>query len=101
MAEYKKALKKSELAPGTGKTVKIEDQVVAVFNVAGAFYAISNACAHRGGPLGEGDLAGNEVTCPWHGWAFNVTNGCATHTAASVKTYPVQVEGEDVLVSIS
>ena len=100
MPEFKKAATKSEVQPGTGKTVNVDGQAIALFNVEGSIYAISNTCAHRGGPLGEGDLAGKEVTCPWHGWTYDVTNGNATKTAASVKSYPVKVEGEDVLVSV-
>lgn len=100
MAEFVKAAKISEIPQGTGKTVKLEGQAVALFNVAGNFYATSNTCAHRGGPLGEGSLEGQIVTCPWHGWSFDVATGAATHQAASVKTYPVKTEGEDVLVSI-
>ena len=100
MADFKKAASKSEIQAGTGKTVELEGQAIALFNVGGTFYALSNTCAHRGGPLGEGDLAGNQVTCPWHGWTYDVTSGNATHTAASVKTYQVKVEGDDVLVAL-
>ena len=100
MAEFKKAITKSELQPGAGKSVKVDGHDIAIFNLDGSFYAISNTCAHRGGPLGEGDLSGKEVTCPWHGWTYDVTTGNATHTAASVKTYPVKVEGEDVFISL-
>jgi len=73
---------------------------VALFNVAGSFYATADACAHRGGPLSEGDLAGTTVTCPWHAWSYDVTLGSATHQAASVKSFPIKVEGDDVLVGI-
>ena len=100
MPEFKKAAAKSEIGPGTGKAVDMDGQTIALFNVDGNFYALSNTCAHRGGPLGEGGLSGKEVTCPWHGWSYDVTSGNATHTAASVKTYPVKVEGENILVSI-
>ena len=100
MALFKKALSISEVQPGTGKTVNIDGEAIAVFNVDGNFYAISNTCAHRGGPLGEGDLSGKEVTCPWHGWSYDVTTGNATHTAASVKAYQVKIEGNDVLISV-
>jgi nitrite reductase/ring-hydroxylating ferredoxin subunit len=100
MAEFKKALTKSELQPGMGKTIQVNGQDIAVFNVDGNFYAINNTCAHRGGPLGEGDLSGKEVACPWHGWTYDVTTGNATHKAASVACYPVKIEGEDVLIGI-
>lgn len=51
------------------------DHVVAIFNVDGQFYALDGVCPHQGGPLGEGTLEGGIVTCPWHGWQFNVRSG--------------------------
>ena len=60
--------KASEIPPGTGKCVTANNVSVALFNVGGTFHAISNTCPHRGGPLGDGDLAGDVVTCPWHGF---------------------------------
>lgn len=101
MPEYIKAAKKSDIPAGTGKRVEIAGQKVAVFNVGGAFYAISDTCAHRGGPLSEGTLEGSTVTCPWHGWSYDVNTGAAVHQAASVAAYPLKLEGEDVLVAVS
>ena len=100
MAEFMKAASKSEIPAGTGKAVDVGGQKVALFNVDGTFYAIANACAHRGGPLGEGDLSGSTVTCGWNGWQYDVKTGAALHKSASVKSYPVKVQGEDVLVEI-
>ena len=100
MAEFVKAAKTSEVPQGGGKAVSVGGQKVAIFNAGGSFHAISDACAHRGGPLSEGTLEGSTVTCPWHGWSYDVTTGSAVHQAASVKTYPVKVEGDDILVQI-
>lgn len=101
MTELKKALKVSDLVPGSGKTVEVEGKQIAVFNVEGQFHAIDNTCLHRGGPLGEGSLCNQEVTCPWHGWEFNVTTGEAAHDPSQkIKVYDVKVEGEDVLIGV-
>ncbi len=96
----KKIAKTSDLVPGSGKVVEAEGETIALLNVEGTFYAIGNTCHHRGGPLGEGSLEGNTVTCPWHGAQFNVTTGevLAPPAATGVKSYPVRVEGEDVLI---
>jgi nitrite reductase/ring-hydroxylating ferredoxin subunit len=64
-----------DLPPGAGTCVDAGDRTLAVFNVDGALYAVDNTCPHRGGPLGEGDLDGTVVTCPWHGWRYDVTTG--------------------------
>lgn len=77
-----------EVAPGTGKVVELEDRVLAVFNVGGDFYVIDNTCLHRGGPLGEGFLDGKMVTCPWHGWEYDVSTGeNSLNPSLKVNTY--------------
>ncbi len=78
-----------------------DDKVVALYNVDGTFYALDGVCPHAGGPLGEGTLRGNIVTCPWHGWQFNVTNGQNCLNARLPHTcYKVKVEGDGVYVEL-
>ncbi len=101
MAVLTKVAKKSEIPPGTGKAIEVGGKTIAVFNCEGTFYAVDNTCKHRGGPLGEGSLAGTTVTCPWHGWEYDVTSGeCATDSSITVQKFDVKVEGDDLLVSI-
>lgn len=100
MAQYIEAAKAGELAPGQGKTVEINGKPVALFNVDGTFYALDNTCIHRGGPLGDGDLLETEVTCPWHGWTYDVKTGQCTSGSGSVKSYAVKCEGECVMVEM-
>ena len=78
-------------------TKKIE---IALFNIEGKFYAISNRCAHEGGPLGEGVLEGHIVTCPWHGWKYSVIDGKAPHEGGdSVSSYETKVLGDRIYIS--
>lgn len=101
MTRWVKAMNKSDVSQGTGSIVELGDKQVAVFCVGGQYYAIDNVCPHRGGPLGEGDLDGTIVTCPWHGWEFDVTSGKSPiNPAACVKSFPVKLEGDDVLVEV-
>lgn len=101
MAEFVKACKTRDIQAGSGKTVDIKGKPVAVFNVDGNFYAISDTCLHRGGPLGEGELEGKIVTCPWHGWRYDVTTGVnELNPSVVVERYPVKVEGDDLLVAV-
>ncbi len=65
----------NELPVGASKECVAEGRVVALFNVQGKFYALDGVCPHQGGPLGRGLLEGSVVTCPWHGWQFDVTSG--------------------------
>ena len=96
-----KVATKSEIPPGTGKVVEVNGKTIAVFNYEGTFYAIDNTCKHRGGPLGEGSLAGTTVTCPWHGWEYDVSTGeCQMDSSIKVQKFDVRVEGDDILVSV-
>ncbi|MBI5379641.1 MAG: Rieske 2Fe-2S domain-containing protein [Nitrospirae bacterium] len=101
MAEYRSVMQKEDLSPGEGKTVMVNGRSVAIFNVEGAYYAIDNTCAHRGGPLGEGDLEGDIVTCPWHYWEYNVKTGVSPiNPDVRLQTYPVRIQGSDVQVAV-
>lgn len=100
MSEFIKVAAKSEIPVGTGKKVEVNGKEVAIFNCDGAFYAIDEICAHRGGPLSEGELSGLEVTCPWHGWRFNVANGTSPMTpTAKVNCYTLKIEGDGIYIS--
>lgn len=100
MASFVKVADVAEIAPGTGKCVQANGKEIALFNVGGTFYAIDNTCLHRGGPLGEGELDGTIVTCPWHAWQYDVRTGVNTmDESEKVEPYEVKVEGGSVLVS--
>lgn len=101
MANFVRVATTSEIPAGQGKTVEVDGKQIALFNVDGTFYAIDNTCKHRGGPLGEGELDGTNVICPWHGWTYNVTNGeCLDEADCHVDTYDVRIEGADVLIGV-
>ena len=95
--------KVSETAPGTITVHEVGGTRIALCNVNGRFYAIDDVCTHDGGPLDQGELEGNLVECPRHGAKFDVTNGKAVVLPAvrPVKTYAVQVEGDEVKVEIA
>ena len=90
----------AEIPPGRAKACIVGGREIAVFNVEGAFYAIDNTCPHQGGPLAEGWLEGAIVTCPWHGWCFDVRTGRMTlGELCSVDRFDVGVEGGSVFVA--
>ena len=96
-----KVAEKSELDPGQCKVVEVEGKTLALFNVDGNYYVLDNTCLHRGGPLGEGELDGALVTCPWHGWRWDVTTGAnPMNPAAKVPCFEVKVEGNSVFVEL-
>jgi nitrite reductase/ring-hydroxylating ferredoxin subunit len=98
---FVRAVKKAEVPAGTIREFQIEGKAVALANVGGTIYAINNTCLHRGGPLGQGQLDGKVVTCPWHGWQFDVTDGKAVQNpGAAVDCYPIELRGEDIFVDV-
>lgn len=101
MADFVKVCKTQDVPEGRGRTVDVKGTAVALFHVNGGFYAISDTCLHRGGPLGEGELDGKTVVCPWHGWRYDVTSGVMEfNTDICVQKYSVKVEGDDILVQM-
>ncbi len=99
MADLVRVAKASEIPPGTAKVVVVQGHPVALFNVDGTFYAVSHICLHRGGPIGEGTLDGFVVTCPLHGWEYDVRTGKnLANPLARLRTFAVRIDGDDVLV---
>jgi len=100
MPEFKKVAKTDDIPAGQASMVEVDGKEIAVFNVGGSFHAIDNTCTHVGGPLCEGEIAGHEVTCPWHGAMFDVTTGqvLGPPAASSVSRYNVRVDGSDIEV---
>lgn len=91
-----------EIAPGKGKQVTVAGKSLAIFNVAGSFFAIDAECTHRGAPLAEGECAGSVVECPWHGARFDLTSGAHLCPPAprGVSAYKVQIVGDEVQVEL-
>ncbi len=102
MGQLIKVAETNEVPPGTAKSVDLEGRPVALFNIDGTYYAIDDACTHRGGPLSEGVVAGTTVTCPLHSTTFDVTTGDVLGPPASegVAHYNVQVDGNDIKVEL-
>ena len=92
----------SEIPEGACRVYGAEGNSLAVFRVEGAYHAIDNTCLHRGGPLGEGTIEGRVVTCPWHYWQYDVTTGKTLHSdAMGVRTYPLELRGEELFVDVA
>jgi nitrite reductase/ring-hydroxylating ferredoxin subunit len=79
-----------------------ESDRFAICNVAGEVRALWGDCPHQGGPLGEGALNGELITCPWHMWEFHSGTGvCAFNPGLAIPTYPVKIENGDIMVDIA
>ncbi len=102
MGTFHKVAAVNELTPGASKAVEVGGQQIALFNIGGTYYAIGDACTHRGGSLSEGVVEGTKVTCPLHGAQFEVTTGknLTPPAPGEVPSYKVRVEGSDVQIEI-
>ena len=89
-----------DVKKGHGKVVHANGHEIALFHLDDGFHAIDNACPHRRGPLGEGMVDDGEVTCPIHGWRFDIRSGKGVMMPVAVKKFPVMVEGENVLIDV-
>lgn len=102
MSSWVPIAKTADCPPGSANEYVVEGRVVAVFNVDGQLYALDGVCPHQGGPLGKGELAGTIVTCPWHGWQFDVTSG-QHQLSPSIchPVVPVRIEGDQIEVDLA
>ncbi|MBX2993065.1 MAG: nitrite reductase small subunit NirD [Bacteroidetes bacterium] len=99
--EFIAVARMSDLPERGGKFIRVGDDEIALFKVAGKLFAINNVCAHQHiSALHQGVLNGLEVTCPMHGWTYSLETGKAVSGSGCVKTYPVKIAGENVLVEI-
>ncbi|WP_415919543.1 nitrite reductase small subunit NirD [Tateyamaria sp. SN6-1] len=81
------------------RTIKTAEGCVALFRTAEAeVFATSNICPHKGGPLSEGIVHGQSVTCPLHNWVFDLNTGQAKGEEGAIATYPVRVEDGRILI---
>jgi 3-phenylpropionate/trans-cinnamate dioxygenase ferredoxin subunit len=107
--EYVKVAMTNELDAGQKKLVTVQGKAILLTNIQGSFYAIDNTCPHMGGSLYEGNLDGTHIVCPKHGSIFDVTTGQVVQSGKlflikvkvhDVQSYPVQIEGTDLLIGM-
>jgi len=91
----------AEFPDHAGREFTVGDRIVAVFRSGDQIWALDGICPHAGGPLAEGDLQGTIVTCPWHGWQFDVSSGrhCLSPQIKQ-QCFAVRVEEEMVEVEL-
>jgi len=91
-----------ELPVGLGRPFRIGDKLGAVFRTrSGRVFAVDGICPHRGGPLADGMLAGDQIVCPYHAFRYDSRSGaCDQGEQCSVVAYPVKVSGGMVHVTV-
>ena len=95
-------IRAGELPAGAARQVDVEGRWVGLFNIDGVYHAVDNLCLHRGGPLCEGAVKGGVVTCPWHGWQFDLTTGALVQDpGVGVTRHETRVAGDEVQVRLT
>jgi len=90
-----------DVPPGTIAHFRAGEEEIAVANVDNEFFATQGQCLHLKGPLGEGRLHGTVLSCPWHGWQYDIRTGLNEFDhAIQLKTYEVRVEDGEIQVAV-
>lgn len=83
------------------KVVSVSGRDILLVNVKGNIYAVENECPHQGSPMSGAIVKDDYIACPRHGYRFNLTDGrCAEHPEYTLATFPVQRDGDDILVDL-
>ena len=99
--EFQAVARADEIEPGTLACVRLGEVEIALARVGDEFYATQGHCIHLRGPLCEGRLDGTVLSCPWHGWQYDVRNGeNEFDRAIQLETYEVRVEDGEVKVAV-
>jgi len=98
-----KVAKVGQVAEGEVKRFTVQDKVIAVSNIGGAFFVVDDTCSHAKCSLSKGTLSGKELACPCHGAKFDVTTGKALTLPATVPvtSYKVKIEEDNIMISLS
>lgn len=100
--EFIEVARVSDLPVGRVKSLLVAGETIALYHTAKGFFASESRCPHRGGPLAEGDVIGDEIVCPWHLWGFNLENGlCPGNDDICITMHEVKIEDDRVLVRLS
>ena len=95
--------KRSDLPVGRGWPVRVGAASIAVFDVEGELLAVDNECRHVGNPIDDGFVDAGCVTCPWHGWRYDLRTGehmTMFGRRRGLRTYPVRTDGDYVLIEV-
>lgn len=93
--------KTADVPPGEGRAITVAGRRIAVFHAESGWFALDNACPHRGGPLADGLLADSCVTCPLHERRFDLATGAALTAGDGVCAHRVELRGDTVLVELA
>lgn len=102
MSAFTSVGRTSEFRPNAGKPAIVDGRHLAVFRLDDGFFAIDNLCLHQAGPLCDGPIEDGVVTCPWHGWSYDIRSGILVQDGrVGVTCHHTRVVGDEVQVQLA
>jgi nitrite reductase/ring-hydroxylating ferredoxin subunit len=102
MSEFVTVGRVADFVAGRGRMVVVNGRHVALFRLDDGFFAIDNLCLHQAGPLCDGDIERGVVTCPWHGWSYEIRSGTLVQDPrVGVSKHNTRIVGDDVQVQLT
>jgi nitrite reductase/ring-hydroxylating ferredoxin subunit len=95
--------RREDVPPRRGWPVRVDTHQIAIFQIGAGLVAVENVCRHVGNPIDDGLVQGDCVTCPWHGWRYDLRTGdhlTMFGRRPGLRTYPLRLDGDDVLVDV-
>ncbi|PHS12993.1 MAG: ferredoxin [Blastopirellula sp.] len=89
-----------QFAAESATEVVVGTSIVAVIQVEEQFFAIDGICAHQGGPVGKGQMCGHVVTCPWHGWQYDVRSGKHELSEIHQQSFEVEIRDSELWINM-
>lgn len=91
-----------DLELSRGKEFLVADKIVAAFRTDEGVFAVDGMCAHQGGPIAQGELRGKCVTCPWHGWQYDISTGVNLLSQKKMlANYPIEIRSDEVWIDVA
>jgi nitrite reductase/ring-hydroxylating ferredoxin subunit len=101
MPRFVKVANLDSLGPSGAVEVECDGRILALFRKGDEVIALDGICPHQGGPLASGEVRHSTLTCPWHGWQFDLNTGrCLTAPSQIQPRYPVRLDGSDIFVEL-
>jgi nitrite reductase (NADH) small subunit len=88
-----------EVRPNRPVVRELNGHEIALFNIDGIVHAVSNVCPHQKAPvISEGTLDGSVISCPMHGWSFDLVTGLVVNGSGRIRRYETKVEGDEIMI---
>lgn len=98
-SEYEFIARVNEIPKKQGLVRIVNEHEIAIFQSEGKFFAVSNICPHQHAPvIAEGIRSENIITCPMHGWSYDIETGKSTNGSGGLTCFELKIESDKIFV---